>query len=50
VTTFNEIVSRKPDFAEGWNKRATIFFLLGQYEKSLAERSRSTRTWTGQRR
>ena len=37
LTTFNEIVSRKPDFAEGWNKRATIYFLLGQNEKSLAD-------------
>ena len=37
LTTFNEIVARKPDFAEGWNKRATIYFLLGEYEKSLAD-------------
>jgi len=37
LTTFNEIVSRKPEFAEGWNKRATIYFLLGQPEKSLAD-------------
>jgi tetratricopeptide (TPR) repeat protein len=32
---FNEIVSRKPAFAEGWNKRATVYFLLGENEKSL---------------
>lgn len=37
LTTFNEIVSREPEFAEGWNKRATIYFLLGQNEKSLAD-------------
>ena len=37
LTTFNDIVSRRPDFAEGWNKRATIHFLLGHYEKSLAD-------------
>ena len=37
LTTFNEIVRREPEFAEGWNKRATIYFLLGQPEKSLAD-------------
>lgn len=39
LTTFNEIVRRKPDFAEGWNKRATIYFLLGQNETSLLDKS-----------
>jgi tetratricopeptide (TPR) repeat protein len=37
LTTFNEIVSRKPEFAEGWNKRATIYFLIGENEKSLKD-------------
>jgi tetratricopeptide (TPR) repeat protein len=37
LRTFSEIVRRKPAFAEGWNKRATIYFLLGQNEKSLAD-------------
>jgi len=37
LTTFNEVVRRKPEFAEGWNKRATIFFLLGQNDKSLQD-------------
>jgi len=37
LTTFNEIVARKPEFAEGWNKRATLYFLLGQNEKSLKD-------------
>ena len=34
LSTFDRIVRRKPDFAEGWNKRATIRFLLGEYENS----------------
>lgn len=37
LTTFDEIVRRKPAFAEGWNKRATIYFLLGENEKSLRD-------------
>ncbi|OGL02350.1 MAG: hypothetical protein A3E31_16210 [Candidatus Rokubacteria bacterium RIFCSPHIGHO2_12_FULL_73_22] len=35
--TFTKVVERRPDFAEGWNKRATIWYLLGEYTKSLAD-------------
>lgn len=37
VQTFTEIVQRRPEFAEGWNKRATVYYLLGEYQKSLAD-------------
>jgi tetratricopeptide (TPR) repeat protein len=37
LATFSEIIRRKPAFAEGWNKRATIYFLLGEDEKSLRD-------------
>ena len=37
LAMFNEIVSRKPEFAEGWNKRATIYFLIGENDKSLKD-------------
>ncbi len=37
IETFTAIINRKPDFAEGWNKRATIYFLVGQYQKSLRD-------------
>jgi len=37
VDTFTEVIRRRPDFAEGWNKRATVYYLLGDYEKSLAD-------------
>jgi tetratricopeptide (TPR) repeat protein len=37
LATFDEIVRRKPAFAEGWNKRATIYFLLGEPAKSLKD-------------
>ena len=37
LATFSTIVSKKPAFAEGWNKRATILFLLGRHEESLKD-------------
>jgi tetratricopeptide (TPR) repeat protein len=37
VATFTRIIELKPDFAEGWNKRATLYFLAGDMRKSLAD-------------
>jgi tetratricopeptide (TPR) repeat protein len=37
LVTFDEIVRRRPAFAEGWNKRATVYFLLGRYAESLKD-------------
>jgi tetratricopeptide (TPR) repeat protein len=37
VGTFTEIIKRRPDFAEAWNKRATAYYLAGEFEKSLAD-------------
>ena len=37
IATFSRIVRLKPDFAEGWNKRATLYYLAGEYRKSLAD-------------
>ena len=37
IETFTTIIRKKPDFAEGWNKRATIYYLVGEYEKSLRD-------------
>lgn len=31
----NEVIARTPDYAEAWNQRATIYFELGELEKSL---------------
>jgi tetratricopeptide (TPR) repeat protein len=37
VDTFTRVIERRPEFAEGWNKRATVYYLIGEYEKSLAD-------------
>jgi tetratricopeptide (TPR) repeat protein len=37
VETFSRIIDRRPAFAEGWNKRATVYYLMGEYAKSLAD-------------
>jgi tetratricopeptide (TPR) repeat protein len=37
ISTFTRVVELKPDFAEGWNKRATLYFLVGDLRKSLAD-------------
>jgi tetratricopeptide (TPR) repeat protein len=37
IETFTQVIRRRPDFAEGWNKRATVFFLMGEHEKSLRD-------------
>src|SRR5262249_19098858 len=34
---FSEMVERKPKFAEGWNKRATVRYLARNYEGSLTD-------------
>jgi len=37
IYTFSNVIKRKPDFAEGWNKRATVLFLAGDLRSSLAD-------------
>ena len=32
---FDNIIKTDPSWSEGWNKRATVFFLMNQYTKSL---------------
>ena len=37
IATFGDIIRRKPEFAEGWNKRATVYYLAGEDRKSIAD-------------
>ena len=41
VETFDELIDYCPAYAEGYNKRAFIYFLTGEFEKSLADLDRA---------
>jgi tetratricopeptide (TPR) repeat protein len=37
IAVLTDVIKRKPEFAEGWNRRATVYYLAGDYEKSIAD-------------
>ncbi len=37
LSYFDRIVRRDPGFAEGWNKRATVHYLMGEFDSSVAD-------------
>ena len=37
VTLLDAIVKVKPDYVEGWNRRATIFYMKKDYGRALAD-------------
>lgn len=41
LSAFDEIVRRAPGFAEGWNKRATVYFLRDELSESVEDIKRT---------
>jgi tetratricopeptide (TPR) repeat protein len=37
----DDIVAKAPDWAEAWNKRATLLYVLGEHDRSLADIDRT---------
>lgn len=37
LRSIDQVIALAPDFAEGWNLRATLYYLMGSYEASLAD-------------
>ena len=37
LQTFDRMVEQAPEFAEGWNKRATVHFLMGNWQASVRD-------------
>lgn len=41
LEAFDKVTKDEPDFAEGWNKRATVFYMLGDLQRSAADIQRT---------
>jgi len=37
LSILDRLVEIHPDFAEAWNKRATVYFMIGRYSESLSD-------------
>ena len=37
IRFFNNLIAEDPNFAEGWNKRATVHFMLGNFDESMKD-------------
>jgi tetratricopeptide (TPR) repeat protein len=41
AAAFTKVIEADPDFAEGWNKRATVYYLMGKYSESIRDVERT---------
>ncbi len=41
IHSFNRLIDRSPGFAEGWNRRATLHYLMGNDEASIRDIERT---------
>ena len=37
INYFTKVIETNPNFAEAWNKRATAYYLLGDFDKSMID-------------
>ena len=37
IRFFNNLIEEDPNFAEAWNKRATVYFMMGNFDKSMLD-------------
>ena len=37
VAFFTRVINKNPNFAEGWNKRATVYYMLGKFDASMID-------------
>ena len=40
---FSEVIRLAPDFAEGWNKRATVYYLMNKFDRSVKDIAQTLR-------
>ena len=41
LRAFDAVINIAPEYAEGWNKRATLYWLMGELEKSIQDIERT---------
>ena len=37
IRFFNNLIEEDPNFSEGWNKRATVHFMMGNFDQSMQD-------------